>query len=105
MVSFLLRDVKMNESELRWGILGHLTYHIYEVKFEVREDELQYRVTCCERNLRTINEPIDSIEDVQIHEFNNVGDARDAFQNAVNYCMSATSRSDVSLVQSRIAFS
>ena len=55
--------------------------------FKGKEDETQYRVTCCQKDLRTINEPIEQIEDVQVYVYEDIGSARGVFQNAVNYCM------------------
>lgn len=95
----------MTEEIVHWKVIGYLKYHIYEVKFEGKEDETQYRVTCCQKDLRTINEPIEQIEDVQVYAYEDIGSARGVFQNAVNYCMYATSSSDVSLAQSRINIS
>ena len=101
MFFLLFKGTTMSE-EVKWKVLGYLKYAIYEVKLEGKEDETEYRVTCCERTLRTINLPVDQIEQTKIYFYNDLGPAKDAFHNAVNHCMYATSFSDLSIAQQHI---
>ena len=78
-------------------ILGHFKYHIYEIKLEGTDDECTYTVTCIQRTLSTLNKPIDSNTDIQIHTFDDLRKARDTFENGVQYCLNRTSFTDVSL--------
>ncbi len=79
--------------------LGHFKYHIYEVKLEGNDEETEYKVTCIQRTLRTMQDPIDENTDIQVHSFDDPRPARDAFQNGVTYCLDRTSFTDVSLFQ------
>lgn len=82
------------------SVLGHFKYHIYEVKLEGNDDETEYTLTCVQRTLKTINDPIEKIDDVQIYPFDDLRVARDRFEGAVQYCLNRTSFTDVSLAQS-----
>lgn len=79
--------------------LGHFKYHIYEIKFEGNDDETEYLVTCTQRTLRTMNDPITEDTDHQVYKFDGVGSARDAYEHGVKHCIAQTSRSDVSIFQ------
>lgn len=81
------------------SILGHFKYHIYEVKLEGNKEETQYKLTCIERTIRTMKDPITEETDMQFYPFDDLRVARDRFQAAVQYCIGKTSFTDVSLFE------
>ena len=77
-------------------ILGNFQYHLYKVSFECDDNEKEYTIKMEWSSLHNVNNSNFNPE-VTIHNFDNIGKARDVFEELVEKIISNTSRSDVSL--------